>query len=158
MSILYRHYEQPNFTVYRNPNRLVECEGLVKNLIHYGANPMYSCNPPPDKEHLITMKGFIMLYDNDDLILCKDYHGGDILCIQNYPKTINDFELSVNKTHSYWLYGLYNRLTCYRLGQKEYFKKQMMKTFTNINVKNIPLFPPTPPLPQKSEEFPMILD
>lgn len=155
-SILQRHYDQPNFIVYRNPSRLQTCEDLVKNLIYYGANPMYSCNPPPSVEEINTTTGLIMLHDADDLILCKNYLNGDILCIQSYPKNVSEFELNVNKTHSYWLYGLSNKLSSYRLGQKEFFKKQMLKTFSNINVKSIKLFPPN--LPQKSEESPMLLD
>jgi hypothetical protein len=156
MNLLQKHSEQPNFIVYRDSKRIEECDGLVRSLIHYGANPMYSCNPPPPQSEIKLMKGLVKLYGGDDLIFCRDYVEGDILCIQNYPSTISDFDLNVNKTHSYWLYGLSNRLSCYRLGQKEFFKKQMIQSFQKINVKRIPIFPPTGP--QKSEESPMILD
>lgn len=157
MNIIQRHSDQPNFIVYRNVAKIDECEGLVRNLIFYGANPMFSCDPPPSQKEISMKKGLIKLYGGDDLIFCKDYKEGDILCIQSYPSTVSDFDLHVNKTHSYWLYGLVNRLSCYRLGQKEFFRKQMIKSFAKGNIrKEIVLFPPNPP--QKIEESPMILE
>lgn len=155
MTTLLKHTGVPNFTVYHDKNNHDFCNRLLVNLIHYKANPMFSEKPPPPAEYIQTLKGFVYLYYSDDLIKCSDYTEGNILCIQRYHQDISDFDLHINKNHSYWLYGLDNQLKCYRLGQKEYFKKQMQQAFERCKSSCF-LFPPTPP--QKSEESPMPLD
>lgn len=154
MTTLLKHTGIPNFTVYLYPGCEKQWNELIVKLIHYGANPMSSQDAPPQRNEINLMRGLVYLLDEKELITCAEYVGGRILCLQRYQNGITDFELNVNQRHSFWLYEIHNKVACYRLGQKEFFKKQLLQSFekTKVNV----LFPPTGP--QKTEEPPMLLD
>lgn len=108
---------------------VVESDLLIK-LIRLGANPMLNAEYQPSKERVCSLKGFALL-DNGNLIDCKDFQDGTVVCLQYYTnENITDLDLLTLKNASYWLYELENEmLPNYTFEQKQTLREKILETF-----------------------------
>jgi hypothetical protein len=90
----------PTHCVYVDPLAKYRAEGnepdaasmLVQRLVSLGFNPMVDARGQPFRSAVNAAHGFVLL-QSGAFQLCEDYEGGDILCLQTYPKPVSPLSL-----------------------------------------------------------------